>query len=100
MGNHGGRGRLYRSIADARLIGDPVHFPRYSSVSGEGLLKVRGIRRDAGPGISNQDHAAIESVLAVELADPVLEFAHLGRAGEGAILGVGPIQIPLAGWRV
>src|SRR5208282_4145698 len=47
-----------------------------------------------------QDHSAIESVLAVELAAAIFEFADLGWAGEHASVAVGPVQIPLVGLRI
>jgi len=82
------------------LIGNPVHFPGLAAVLGEGLLEVCGVLRDAGPDVANQDRSAVESVLAVKLADTILEFADLRWAGEQAGFAAGPVEIPLVGFGI
>lgn len=60
--------RFVRRIADAFLIGDPVHLPGRTSIVRVRLFKVSGIWSDVRPDISNENHSAVVSVLAIEFA--------------------------------
>jgi hypothetical protein len=65
-------------IAYAGLVGDPVYFPGFAAIFGEGLFKVSGIWSDVGPNISNEDSSAIERLLIEELTTSVLELTDRG----------------------
>src|SRR5271155_4773066 len=92
--------RLFRFLVCPRHARDPIHFPGLASVVREGLLEVRRIRGDVRPDVANQDRSALECVLSIKLAAPILEFAHLRRAVYEANLAVSPIQTPLASLRI
>src|SRR5678815_3933158 len=58
------------------------------------------LRCDIGPHISNQDHSALESVLAQKLTPAVPELANVRRTAHRTSLAVRPIQAPLTRLRV
>src|SRR5262245_38593557 len=91
------RFRITRLILHPRLVGNPVSFPGLASIIGERLFKVRRIRVDVRPDVSNQNRSAIWAgwFLVEEFAAVVPEFADGGRTTHGAILAVGPIKAPL-----
>ncbi len=55
---------------------------------------------DVGPDEADVDHATVNGVLSVELPASVLELADLGCWIDEAVGTVGPVDAPLAGFRI
>lgn len=87
-------------ILHSRLVCDPVHFPRLTTIFGERLFEVGGVLGHFRPDVANEDHSAVEGVLGEEFTASVLELADIGRAAQTSLFAVGPVQAPLAGFRV
>ena len=85
----------------AGLVGDPVYFPGFAAVVGEGLFEVGGGRGDVRPNKATEDGFAIGAGwFGVEkLAAAIFEFADGGRAHRAALAGA-PVEAPLAGLRI
>src|SRR5262249_4802330 len=81
---------------DALEGGDPVHFPAFSAVVGEGLLEAKGVAGDLGEDEANQDRPIVEHFLVVELASTPLESA-VERQALGPSGAAGEADAPLPG---
>ena len=75
-------------ILHSRLVCDPVHFPRLTTIFGERLFEVGGVLGHLRPDVANEDHSAVEGVLGEEFTASVLELAELG----------GPPRFPVCCW--
>src|SRR5262249_43379730 len=87
------------STADARVRGDPVHFPALAAVVRKGLLEAPGVGAERGDDEPHEDSAAVEGLLVVELAAAVLELAD-GRLAQRPAARIGEVEARLAGGRV
>jgi hypothetical protein len=76
------------------LVGDPVDFPGFASVGGEGLFKVGGVGSNFRPDVAYKNRPAVEILLIEEFAASIVEFADGGLAEE-SIFAIGPIEAPL-----
>jgi hypothetical protein len=90
---------LVKFVLYARLVGDPVYFPSFAAVVGEGLFEVRRICCHVRPNKSNLDGLAINRILGEKLTASILEFADL-RWVQDANLAIGPVEAPLVGLRI
>ena len=89
---------LVRAVVYARLVGDPIYFPGFAAVVGEGLLEVRrGVH--VSPLEADQDGFTVDGVLGEKFATAVFEFADLGWV-QDANLAIGPIEPPLVRLRI
>ena len=92
--------RLVRCIAHARLVCHPIHLPGFASIVGIGLFEVGGVRIGIAPNEADVDELAVQCICAVELAAPALELTDLGTGVHGTVFAVGPVDAPLARFRV
>src|SRR5436190_21513988 len=78
---------------------DPIHFPGFSALLRECLLKVTRVRSDLRYDKADQDHPSIKEFLIEEFAPAILEFAGRGLA-QAANLAIRKIEAPLPGLRI
>src|SRR6185436_2974779 len=82
-----------------RVDGDPVHFPGFAAVVRKRLLEAARALGDVGDDEPDEDRAAVERLLRVELAAAVPELADRRRR-EQAVAGVREVETPLPRLRV
>ena len=88
-----------RFLLYSGLIRNPVNFPGLAAIIRECLFEVWLTRVGVQPKKANQNGSAVQRILGVKLAAAVPELPDLGY-DQGAVLGIGPIEPPLAGLRM
>ena len=81
-------------IGNASLVGDPVGFPSFSAIVGEGLFEVRRRCVEVGPVETDENGFVTVRVDGIEIAHAIPKFADLRRVEDAGLL-VGPIEPPL-----
>src|SRR5216684_8060089 len=95
----GVHGLWSHSLSHQSICGDPVNFPRLSSVTRECLFKTARIGSDVGNDKSNKNGSAIQCFLVKKLAASILKLADRGLAHAAAV-AVGKIEAPLMGLEI
>src|SRR4051812_29707967 len=77
-----------------RIDSDPVDFPGLAAIVGKGLLEPAGFRSDLRDDEPHQDGAAIQGLLVIDPAAPVLETAD-GGCGQSPAAAACEVEAPL-----